>query len=78
MRSKRPHRDDRDVLNAAVLASLITAVLVEVRHRHLVADAAHDHDHAAARARRTRFLLETWMLTGVCLLVLLIAQTGLR
>ena len=78
MRSKRPAPDDQDVLNAAVLASLLTAVLVELRHRHLVAEVAHEHDRVAARARRTRFLLETWMLTGVCLLVLLIAQTGLR
>jgi len=78
MRSKGPEADDQDVLNAAVLASLITAVLVELRHRHLAAEIAHEHDRLAARARRTRFLLETWMLTGVCLLALLIAQTGLR
>ena len=78
MRSKGPEADDQDVLNAAVLASLLTAVIVELRHRHLVAVAAHEHDPRITRALRTRFLLETWMLTGVCLLVLLIAEGGFR
>jgi hypothetical protein len=65
------------VLNAAVLASLLTALLVELRHRHLLVVVAHEHDPRLARVLRTRFLLETWMLTGVCLLVLLVAQGGL-
>jgi hypothetical protein len=78
MRSKGSEPDDQDVLNAAVLASLLTAVLVELRHRHLVAVVAHEHDPRFARALHTRFLLETWMLTGVCLLVLLVAEGGLH
>jgi hypothetical protein len=76
MRNEVRESDDRGVLNAAVIASLLTAVLVELRHRHLVAVVAHEHDVRIARVLRTRFLLETWMLTGVCLLVLLIAQGG--
>ena len=78
MRSSRPAPDDRRVLNAAVIASLLTAVLVELRHRHLVAVVAHEHDQQITRALRTRFLLETWMLTGVCLLVLIVAEGGFR
>jgi hypothetical protein len=78
MRHGGHESDDRDVLNAAVVASLLTALFVELRHRQQTVAVAHEHDRVLARARRTRFLLETWMLTGVCLLILVIAQGGLH
>jgi hypothetical protein len=72
----RPKPDDLDVLHIAVLASLLTAVMVELRHRRLVAGA--EADPHTAPARRARFLLETWALSGVALLALVLATPSLR
>jgi hypothetical protein len=76
MRGDRPKPDDLDVLNVAVLASLLTAVMVELRHRRLVAGTHADPD--TAPARRARFLVETWALSGVALLTLVLATPSLR
>jgi hypothetical protein len=76
MRDEVRKSDDHGVLNAAVIVSLLTAVLVELRHRRLVADI--EVAPWAARVCRDRFLLETWVLTGICLLVLAISQTGIH
>jgi hypothetical protein len=56
------------MLTAAVAASLLAAVLVELRHRRCLADVA--SDPFTARPRRTQFLLETWAITSPGLLLL--------
>lgn len=75
MRAGGPNPDDRDVLNLAVIASLLAAVAVELRHRsYVVAVEVRPLD---AKERRTRFLFETWLLTGACLILLAATQPGL-
>jgi hypothetical protein len=78
MRRCRGKPDDRDVLNLAVIASLLTAVVVELRHRHLVAQTEGDTMPWHVRAMRTRFLVEVWAMSGVCLLLLAVSQPSLR
>jgi hypothetical protein len=68
--------DDHEVLNLAVIASFLTALLVERRHHQLVVGAS--HDPALASVRRTRFLLELWALSGICLFALVAVQGGPR
>jgi hypothetical protein len=76
MRGKGAESDDRGVLNLAVLASLLAAVVVELRHRsYAVAVQGRPSD---AKERRARFLFETWLLTGACLILLAATQPGLR
>jgi len=69
--------DDHGVLTAAaVLASLIVALLVELRHRDL--RVAVEVDPSAARQRRTQFLLETGALTGPALALLALSGSALH
>ena len=63
------------MLTAAVFASLLAAVLVELRHRSFVVDVS--MQPAMARPRRTQFLLETWAITGPGLLLLALSQPSL-
>ncbi len=70
MRTRGALADDRRVLTAAVAASLLAAVLVELRHRRFVTDVALALDPFTARPRRTQFLLETWAITSPGLLLL--------
>ena len=63
---------DRDMLVAATLAALVAALLVEMRHRDLVAAVA--DEPWVARSRRTQFLLETWLITTPSLFLLVLAQ----
>jgi hypothetical protein len=64
------------MLTAAVIASLVAAVLVELRHRSYTA--AVDAEPFTARSRHTQFLLETWAITSPSLLLLALSQPGLR
>jgi hypothetical protein len=66
------------VLNLAVLASLLTAVVVELRHRHLVSLTRDDTAPWHVDALKTRFLLEVWAMTGVCLALLVVSTPSLR
>ena len=75
MGARRADADDPDMLTAAVLASVLAAVLVELRHRHHLT-AAEVHPEEAGR-HRSQFLLETWGLTGVALVLLVVSQPGL-
>ncbi len=63
------------MLTAAVVASLLAAVFVELRHRRFVADVTMQPQ--VARPRRTQFLLETWAITSPGLLLLALSQPGL-
>ena len=63
------------MLTAAVVASLLAAVLVELRHRRFVADVT--IQPFAARSRRTQFLLETWAITSPGLVLLALSQPNL-
>ena len=63
------------MLTAAVVASLLAAVLVELRHRSFVA--AVTMQPQLARPRRTQFLLETWAITSPGLLLLALSQPTL-
>ena len=75
MRGVSRESDDRGVLNLAVFASLLAAVVVELRHHsYVVAVQIRPFD---AKERRARFLFETWLLTGACLLLLAATQPGL-
>ena len=78
MRKRWCKPDDRDVLNLAVIASLLTAVVVELRHRQLVAQTRGDTMPWHVDALRTRFLIEVWAMSGVCLLLLAVSQSPLR
>ena len=63
------------MLTASVIASVLAAVLVELRHRkYLVAIEVRPYD---VRPRRTQFLLETWAITTPGLVLLALAQPGL-
>ncbi len=63
------------MLTASVVASVLAAVLVELRHRRFLAAAEVQPD--TAPRRRAQFLVETWALTGLALLSLVISQPGL-
>ena len=64
------------MLTAAVIAALVAAVLVELRHRTYLA--AVEADPFTSRSRWTQFLLETWAITSPSLLLLALSQPGLR
>ena len=66
------------MLNLAVIASLVTALVVELRHRQLVARTAGDTMPWHADALRTRFLVEVWAMSGVCLVLLALTQLSFR
>jgi hypothetical protein len=63
------------MLTAAVIASLVAAVLVELRHRTFVSQVT--SNPYAERSRRTQFLLETWAITSPSLLLLALSQNTL-
>ena len=60
------------MLIAAVVSALLSAVLVEFRHRTFLA--AVEESPRSLHARRSQFLLETWLMTGPSLFFLLAAQ----
>ena len=63
------------MLTAAVIAALVAAVLVELRHRRYLA--ATEADPFAARSRWNQFLLETWAITSPSLLLLALSSAAL-
>jgi hypothetical protein len=68
-----PLAEDRRMLTTAVIASVVAAVLVELRHRSFVT--AVDADPFIERPRRNQFLLEVWALTSPSLLLLALSQS---
>lgn len=60
------------MLTAAVVTALLSAVLVEFRHRTFLV--AVEESPRSFEARRTQFLFETWLMTGPSLFFLLLSQ----
>jgi hypothetical protein len=56
------------MLTAALIAALLSAVLVDLRHRTFVVAVA--EDPRSLQARRAQLRFETWLMTGPAFLLL--------
>jgi len=62
------------MLTAALIAALLSAVLVELRHRTFLV--AVEEDPRSFEVRRIQFLFETWLMTGPAFILLALAHLG--
>lgn len=71
--ARRPAEpDDRCMITAALIAAILGAIVVDVRHRTFLV--AVEEDPRRTEARRAQFLLESWLTTSPAMVLLVLAQ----